>query len=497
MMCDKFFKKKNILFFVVFGIFFALLFPFLYWYVPSFDGSYNLQIPKNLVLLHQYQTDKALFDVAITTGYPVLLPITLTFFVFGISIMGSKLVMFAFFISLLVGIFLVSKSVFESKKIQWIIVFIFAFLFVWKIPGAMLYLFEVIGELPAISFLLLAFFFLSRYYKNTCNGYEYLIISGLMLGFSVETKFIMLLSLPAFLLLFFLESHKSSFKKVTKDFLILLISAFIPSLLFIVFQISQSNVSEFIQNKKEFVSFLKNNAGSGVGMQSLSRIDIFLKHLEVTKNDLGIVWVGWFGILLSLTYFLYWCVRKKFFIGITLLLFLLTYSIWWFFINGSFWMRHFIPALVILFIILAMLIGIFIENLHKRKRVIFSIIAMFLLFFSLNFLKMDTLLSNFNITVYKYTYNTYEEAQFFFKRNLLTNDVYYRGWWQVPEISLFSKKPFLDLNKTSIDVTRDNYFIMTSLEKSLAPETYLENITFCKGEYVFENDGYKICRIKK
>lgn len=492
-------ERENRYFLFLLLIFVVVLCPFMRLYVPGFDGSYNLQVPKNILLAHRYATNIAPFDVMITTGYPVLIPIALGFFVFGVSSAVATLVMLVFFLLGILGIYLFYNSLFELSGSGIISILVFLALFFLKVPNSLLYVFEVIGEFPSVIFLIFSFISLHKYATSEKQDWKLLLFAGLIFGLSVETKLIMILALPAIVMFFILDARERNYAKSFKELSGFIASFLLPIILFRVFLISQLGFQKFILNQKNLFEFIKGNSGSGVGVKTFSLTEMFVRHLSVINTELGISTVGWIFLNSVLVFFFFMLVKKKMYASASLVLFFFTYSVWWFFLNGSFWLRHYIPGIIIMFVLLGfMFCSLIDESRHERSRVVFSAALLFGVAFSLNLIKMDTVRSTFSLHRYQKESSSYYEAVDFIKKHQSSGNMYYRGWWQVPELALFSEKPFLNLDNENVDTkSRKNYLILTNLEKNLAPESYAKNILLCNERFVFVNESYKICKLKQ
>jgi hypothetical protein len=485
--------KQNLNLFTILFLIALISSPFLINYPMGFDGAYNLQIPKNINLHGQYATNIAPFDVLITTGFPVLGIITMFFLFFGISFISAKIAMFLFFLLLIYAIYLIVNNSFNSRKLSIAAILFFFFLYMFKIPGAFTYIFEVIGEIPCFAFFILSLFFISNYFKSQ-NNYLPLILSGIFLGLAIETKIIMLLSIPSIMPIFFAYWNRNNNIKFIKNILIFLGALLIPFVFFFTLQITQLGFSGFIKNNSDAIQFIKNNSGSGV-QKNVSRFDYFQKHITVTTNDLHISNFEWLFILLIVVFLFYRFTIKKNYTLLSIIIFFTTYSTWWFFFNGSFWTRHYIPgflSLLILFSFTFVEICRFLET--KKYNLSFSLIAILIL--SINIAATTTFINNIDLNSLKKKSLMEKEVTSFIKNNLNKSDIYYRGWWQVPEISFYFRKPFFNIDTEKLNNNKKNILILTKLQKTLAPESYPMDNLLCD-KVIFSNDEYQICKIKK
>lgn len=142
----------------------------------GFDEGFNLQMPVNLALHGKYGTTYQggqLFDPVITTGPTVLLPIALSFDVFGVGILQARLVVFLYWL-----IFIVLFSVITYRLGGWLSMLLAVIWFAF-LPFILDFGLKVMGEIPGMVFLLIGLWALS---KNKP------FLGAMLLGCSVLTR---------------------------------------------------------------------------------------------------------------------------------------------------------------------------------------------------------------------------------------------------------------------------------------------------------------------
>ena len=125
----------------------------------EFDGSFNLQIPLNLVKGNGYTTFTGTFrqfNYQITTGFPVLYPVAAIFKLFGIGVIQSRVITILFYFALIYALYLITKE-FSNK---WIALLPPVLFFLITDPTrTSVNAYTLIGEIPALFFALMGFYF--------------------------------------------------------------------------------------------------------------------------------------------------------------------------------------------------------------------------------------------------------------------------------------------------------------------------------------------------
>jgi len=168
----------------------------------EFDESYNLQVPLNLYLNGHYQTwynGTRIFNPEITTGPTVLLPIYLLFTLFSSTHPAiGRIVVFLFYLMFLYFFYRELFLKEKSGKAAFYGAAFFLLLFGVELFGLQLS-FGVVGEMPGIFFLVLAFYFFGSECKS---GHA---LAGVFLALAILTKLIFAISLAAIFIVALLE----------------------------------------------------------------------------------------------------------------------------------------------------------------------------------------------------------------------------------------------------------------------------------------------------
>ncbi len=163
----------------------------------------------------------------ITTGYPVIYPVALSFFLFGANIFTARLVMVLFIFLLFVSLyFLIKKeSSFFYAVLSLLLIVSFA-----PIYGQGK---NVIGEVPGTALLLLLLFLFSCAENSSKISKTSTILLGLLSGLVMATKPIFLIVLIPSITIGFLFFKPLHFFKERRLFFLYLITSIVPILFWI------------------------------------------------------------------------------------------------------------------------------------------------------------------------------------------------------------------------------------------------------------------------
>src|SRR3989344_6074584 len=144
----------------------------------------------------------------LTTGYPVVYPVALTFLLFGKSLFSARFVMVLFIFLLSISAFWYSKVFALNKPSLRFFPLISLFLLISFAPlyghGK-----NVLGEVPGLTFFVFSLLSLSLFEQKHRMGWL-IFLSGILGGLSMATKpLYLILILPASLSVFFLFKRKS------------------------------------------------------------------------------------------------------------------------------------------------------------------------------------------------------------------------------------------------------------------------------------------------
>lgn len=163
-----------------------------------FDEGINLQVPKNLLLYGKYATRSSdgfeTFDLIITTGPTVLVPIYLLFRMLGPGLLQARLVMGVYLVATILAFYLVTEHVFGRRTAL-------AASFLWvalpvenPFPSGR----QVLGEVPAFFFFLLGALLWLQ--SVDVASKKRLLLAGLLFGLAMVTKSVYVLSVPVLLI---------------------------------------------------------------------------------------------------------------------------------------------------------------------------------------------------------------------------------------------------------------------------------------------------------
>lgn len=480
-----------------------ILFRYLMVFPLSFDSGYNLLIPKNLHDLGEYRSNHSPFDVQVTTGWPVLFPLYLAFRLFGVGFLQAKSVILGFFLLFLYLTLVIMRRYIKDailllvSFVGMILVF-FSFLpvSIVRVSGPFSYVFGALGELPALAFLFLSMLLLDRALA-TEKDWKSLALSGLFLGLAVEAKVVIGLAVASFgttFLLWFAKSrHKS---EVVKGVLVFCLFVLLPFLGFRLYMLYSLGLEKFLWKLRAFRDFLV-SGGSGLS-EHTKPFELLLKHINVVReNDAGLYFLTAF-LLVVLVLFIE-AVRKKDYLLANLSGFTLAYSGWWFFFNTSLWMRHLVPALVCMSVLVPLAVArgyLGLKDMFSPgwPRTLFALALMVLCFLPVSLARFNDLAAAFDYDLYADRFKAQQQMAGFIRKHLAKANIYYYGWWQVPDIAFLSDKVFKDLGYIKRPVT-PAYLVLSETQRIVDTKGFVRDRKKCQRPYVFENSYGIVCRL--
>jgi len=162
------------------------------------------------------------FDPGITTGPTLILPVAAMYMLFGVNILSGRLVSIVYLAGFLIMFYLLAKKLFgeDVALLSFVSIFLTRFILIPLKWGRF-----VMGEVPAIFFLLLGLFLHSGA-EESSRKYMY-VLAGLAYGLSILTKeYVILFLFPALLLDLILSKRRMN------DTFLMLFAAMIPVTLF-------------------------------------------------------------------------------------------------------------------------------------------------------------------------------------------------------------------------------------------------------------------------
>jgi hypothetical protein len=224
------------------------------------DEAFNLTVPLNLLAGLGYSSDGTLsgstitpFDPRISTGPVVLLPIAAVLAAGGDLVIGSRLVPAAFFVALLVALWLLGRRIGGRWAALAAISVPLAF-DAGAPPSPIQGPTDVLGEIPAAALLAWAAVVLRRRPW----------LSGLLLGLAIQAKYISFLAVPAFVVAVLVVGHGLGWGRRLRALILPAVMAVVPTVLVEVAAFVALGPAGFRRHLGETVAFLRGGGQPGV-----------------------------------------------------------------------------------------------------------------------------------------------------------------------------------------------------------------------------------------
>lgn len=324
----------------------------------GFDSAMNLSVARNMGLGFGYSADslfgspeKSQFEVQISTGPTVLLPMALGFLTSTKGFLAARLVMVAWYFLFILGSWLLGKQLFG----KWAALAGIAFpLFVnpfldssWaELQGPT----DILGEIPAATLVIWSLVLLK---KNKT-------LSALCLGLAVLTKTIVLISIPAFIAayIYFLSRGGTNKKTLARHVFSFSAATLLPNLAWEIIIFCTLGSDGYLFRIQNFASFFL-KGGSGLNRNWMSDPTQGLRSfIYFFQSPPIFVIIGFIFILLALGLWfgkqsnlrngspqenLRWINAILIFSSFNFAI----WSYWWFFQAGAQWTRSFVPVLLL------------------------------------------------------------------------------------------------------------------------------------------------------
>ncbi|HWU46315.1 MAG TPA: glycosyltransferase 87 family protein [Humibacter sp.] len=233
------------------------------------DEAYNLTVPLNLLSGHGYTSDGILtrfggmtpFDVRISTGPTVLLPIAAMLATGVDAVVGSRLVMLLFYAGLLVVLWVLGRRV-AGRWGGLVAIAVPLALNTNQLPSPSQGPIDVLGEFPSAMFLGLALLFVQRRPW----------LGGLMLGLAIQTKFITALALPVLVLMVWFAFAEVPTRQRIRRSLAVIVLAVVPSVLYQLVALVCLGWNAYVDNVHSFLYFLKTGGQYNVHTSALAKL---------------------------------------------------------------------------------------------------------------------------------------------------------------------------------------------------------------------------------
>src|SRR3990167_3005815 len=368
-------KTKNIILVVVFTLaIFLITFDFKNTPKVWVDEGVFTETAKNLathgVLGLQTSTGEffSMRNFLLSTSYPVILPVALSFKILGTGIVQARLPMILYMFALVMIFYLFAKKRYSFYPAILSVLMLLSFSPFYG-NGR-----PVQGEVPGLVFLVLGALFLLYLEESGFNDKKWAVLSGLAFGLAASTKPIFLVLIPlALVITLFFWIKKIENRKIL---LFLLTGLIIPILIWCYIHISTAAL---------FITFISKSffLASNHDMSSISFIQNILNNIiRFSTESTPILFILMFGIV-ALTFLIKF--RNK--ISQTLsssefIIFSFIILNWITYLTGTGWYRYFFPAHVLLYLLFPAYILALSQIINKRfyKKVLILIPIMLIIF---------------------------------------------------------------------------------------------------------------------
>lgn len=433
-------RHRKLIFGIMLGItaliYIATIIPKINTEALGFDDGWILQAPQNLSDKGIYAsngslfegTDK-LFDVYLSTGPAVTVPIAAVFKIFGAGVFQARIVMAIFFLSaiILAGIYVYS----QTKSLY--AIFGPMIILLLTSPPIDFHLY-ILGEIPAIAFTLGSLFAWSK------NKY---ILAGVFAGLSFSSKTIMFFMIIAGFLVLGLRLIRH-WRKIQKPLLQLgswTLGVVIPVIIWETFKFIQlgGTFAAYKQNWREFLDFFK-VSGSGLSENgTLLSIGDKLNMLSATVNAPTFL-VIMAGVVITGLLFL----QRKQLLPLAkkhayALCFIAIYAGWWVTMSNGGFVRYVVPLMgvgLVAFLVFIFQSSKLTSQLSKGWRLTYHGLALVLILIGI--WSLFNVYKPTPVSIYPYSLQDQEKVASIVKASRPPNLTHF-GWWQNPEISFLAK----------------------------------------------------------
>lgn len=488
----------------------------------GFDEAFILQAPLNLVQGNGYSTEdwdwrnageNLQFDAIVSTGPLVLMPVALSFLLFGVSIASARIVMLPFTLILAGSLFVLGRRIGGrwvglvsalavltlNTRADWPTTVIFG-------PS------DVLGEYATAAMIALALVLLPRHRMA----------AGLVLGLATLAKFIAFMAVPAFMLALLLVPAvaSSGWRTRVRELVGFVAAVIVPSIVWELVKFLSLGPVAYGESLLGYARFVF-RSGSGVDgsgrvffAERLSRMFAAWHVPTVVAIALGAAL-----IVLAIVGIRYYFparfsdswktssgpvsgVWARFLVAARLIpveiwaaaATLGAFTVWWSFIASSTFIRHTMPVMLVAVPILVALalrgsIGLWrgdsaAGRAHPLTRAVAAVgIASIL----------GVVLLQFALTV-KQSFGTQEwtraqqQETAAFIRDLGVDEVQGFGWWASPEVRFLSGVPSVPLG------TGTGPLVISPILRELDPANYDVALGYCE-ETLYENEGFVVCTV--
>lgn len=518
--------RKNFISNLILIFFILILLSFSAYYAfqgaVAFDEGFNLQVPVRLANEGEYGTDYQygrLFDPLITTGPTLLVPIGFMFKFFGVGVVQARVVIYIYFILMVFTIVYICRQLANNWAAM------LALIFIVGLPSVFFFSLKVLGEIPAIFFLLAGAI---SYDKKKP------VLAGVFWGLMILSKIVFILvGFPLLLLAgyrFLLSRDKpNDFKFYGRLGLggVGIIS------LWELYRLVSLGLGDYIQNFKDFWGYFLQS--SNTNQTELANLKMHIKAFAIPFGP-GKYWALFAtGIVLLILVYCFWIFARKDIkrilnsvitvrvfnqdsgqseegvlensLGILLVGFVFIYMVWWVSSNSTVWFRYLLVFYIIVAVLFAIAIvksvkqslsGVNKGRITKLANYATSTILVFIWIFLVYRLFLFQI-PQMKIEIHSVYHNQSQAASFIREQAEDGMLFTYWGWYQSPELSFLSGVDFYDMQNDEtlqwlIEQTEEGKnvsIIISNVQRGISPETVKYQQEFL-GPQIFSQAGFDI-----
>jgi 4-amino-4-deoxy-L-arabinose transferase-like glycosyltransferase len=456
----------------------------------GFDEAWDLQASSNFAENGSYASFGSLYggpdkvlDPHLSTGPTTMLPVALSFELFGTGVIQARVVMMAFY---LLAIALIAWYAWERTKSGYAIIAPLLLLLVASQPVN--FRLDVLGEMPGIACALGSLIAWHR---------KRFLLAGLLAGLAVLSKmiFFFLIIAGTLILVFRLVRHWKDKRPVLLDAGRWIAGGAVPLLFWEIFKFFQlGSFAAYIQNWKDYVHFfMKTGSGladDGTRLTFGERSDLLILAYDIET------WLL-LGIVLSAAGLLYLrrkqlrAVAGRSLYGLT---FIGLYLAWWFLMADGTYTRYVVPlAAILIAVVVAMMLQepVAVKRLKQWPKRLYYGLATVILLVSLA-----------GVYQYYFPLKTPAPSPSLADQQRIANHIAasrphnltHMGWWQNTEIAFLGDLRSKDERLRAPGETYE--LLLAPIQKIIVPELYEGGRSRCIETYLEELD-YIYCRAHK
>ena len=443
----------------------------------SFDGSQTAQVARSLAENGSYTTtyDRPIeFDPIISTGLPVILPVALSFKLFG-STFSAGLMLNALY----AWLFAAAAAWYLLRSLRLHPFYALLALGLLAVTPQMgIWAFGLYGEMPMLFYLMLTAILLQRF--ETHRTRRTLFWAGLCLGLAGLTKMVALIALPAVAAALaytrFWNRERSAgesngFKGFFLDLLVFALGLLLPFAAYELYQILVLGVDAYLLRLSQRVSFVLSHPSLLENQNSLNNlIRKLFSHFRRLSTYIGmktriaalLMLVVMVALGLHLTVIFSGVNRvlgnnrnRSAVNASGLFLVILTLALfgWWLLLTGHPWERYIFPGIVLLNILLVSALGLVCKGEYTSPGNLVGFRTGLLHLFLMISVILFTAawgVQSFRQGTYKISFQDTEEKTGYLRAAAfiqgLPEDarVFGYGWWQAPVLSFAADTQFYD-----------------------------------------------------